>query len=86
MNMRTPFDQSAQQTLTVCGAGYKLSLPIEAKESPGIEPVPQSIMVRNGIVGLYVTAETVALPEMIPHLPWITGISFQEWFSNRPTL
>lgn len=85
MNVRTPLDGSSQDMLTALHYGYKLSLPIEADPAPGITPVPQAEMVKNGIVGVYVTAEAISEPEMAAHTPWV-GMPIMEWLERRPQL
>lgn len=85
MNMRTPLDGSSQSALMALGDGYRLSLPIEADPAPGITPVPQAVMLQNGIIGLYVTLEALSKPEMAPHTPWV-GMPLMEWLERRPKL
>lgn len=67
------------------GEDYRLSLPIEADPAPGITPVPQAEMLKNGIIGVYVTLESLSKPEMAPHTPWV-GMPLEEWLKRRPTL
>ena len=55
MNMRSPIDGPSQDMLMALGENYRISLPIEAEAAEDIVPVPQNIMLKNGITGVYVT-------------------------------
>jgi hypothetical protein len=82
MNARTPLDSVSQDMLMALGQDYRLSLPIEADPVPGISPVPQEVMLKNGIIGVYVTTEALSKPEMAPHTPWV-GMPLTEWLERR---
>jgi len=85
MNMRSPIDISAQAMLIALQDGYMLSLPIEADPAPGIIPVPQAEMVKNGIVGVYVTLEAAHRPEMTAHTPMLS-MPLEDWLTLRVKL
>jgi len=85
MNMRSPIDLSARSMLVALQDGYRLSLPIEADPAPGITPVPQAEMVKNGIVGVYVTLEAAQREEMAPHTPMV-GMPVDKWLEMRVKL
>lgn len=85
MNMRSPIDGPAQNMLVALGEGYRLSLPVEADPAPGIVPVPQSEMIKNGITGVYVTLEAASQDKMAPHTPMI-GMPLEEWLTRRVQL
>jgi hypothetical protein len=85
MNMRSPIDPPAQAMLLALGDGYRLSLPVEADAAPGIVPATQDQMLKNGIVGVYVTLEAASHERMAPHTPMI-GMPLCEWLERRVRL
>lgn len=85
MNMRSPIDGSAQDMLIALGDGYRLSLPIEAEPAPGIVPNSQEHMLKNGIIGVYVTLEAASKDTMAPHTPWVE-MPLEAWLTSRVTL
>lgn len=86
MNMYSPIDGPSQAMLAALKDGYRLSLPIEAEPAPGVIPNSQAHMLKNGIVGVYVTVEAAMRDEMRPHLPMLIPGPFSEWLAARPKL
>ena len=84
-NMRTPLDSVSLATLEALSPDYRISLPIEAESVPGGVPVPQAVMVANGIVGVYTTLEAAQRDVMAPHTP-MYPIPVSEWLPTRPRL
>lgn len=85
MNMRSPIDGPSLAMLAVLGQDYRLSLPIEGSTSPEITPVSQDEMIKNGIVGVYVTTQAALKPEMRPHTPFL-DIPVDHWLIRRKRL
>ncbi len=67
-NLQTPYDDLDENLLKCLGENHKIGDPIPAQQVPGcVAPKPYADLLRDGIVGLYVSWEGLNDP-LVAHL------------------
>lgn len=82
-NAYTPFERSTLELLSILAPDYRISLPLEAKAP---NPVPQSEMLKNGVVGIYTTTEAIMRPGVDTHLPIDLEMRPDLWLIRNPRI
>ena len=68
-NLRSPIDECDLRLLGLLG-DYRLGEPVPARAVDDSAPLSLGELRRQGIVGLYVTAEALSRPDVVRHTGW----------------